>query len=75
MLAKPLLYPAPYGALTQLFVGTMDLKTNGIDSGKFYVPWAKEGPTPKGALDDAVAAKLWMWLEDVTKEFTLTEIR
>jgi retinol dehydrogenase 12 len=73
MLVKPLLYPAPYGALTQLFVGTTDLKTNEIGSGKFYVPWAKEGPTPKGALDDAVAEKLWTWLEDVTRNLTLTE--
>jgi retinol dehydrogenase 12 len=67
-LIQPLLFPASYGALTQLFVGTTDLKASGIQSGKFYIPWAREGPMPNGALDDEVAERLWKWLEDVTTE-------
>ncbi|KAI0089974.1 NAD(P)-binding protein [Irpex rosettiformis] len=61
-----ILYPAPYGALTQLYAGTDPhaLKLNGA----FMVPWARVSKPCKEAQDPAIGKKLWEWLEDHTKD-------
>ncbi|KAH7341144.1 NAD(P)-binding protein [Rhizoctonia solani] len=60
-----LLYPASYGALTQLWSGTMP---EGVShNGKFLIPWARVGGTPQHALDEKLSEKLWIWLEEQVK--------
>ncbi|KAI0809191.1 NAD-P-binding protein [Irpex lacteus] len=61
-----ILYPAPYGALTQLYAGTDPHAT--AFNGGFLVPWARVGPLPEATKDPAVGKKLWDWLEDHTKD-------
>ncbi|KAJ7930497.1 NAD-P-binding protein [Mycena leptocephala] len=61
-IVKTTLYPAPYGALTQLWAGTTDEgKTLG---GKYLVPWARVGKANPAALDEAAATALWTWCEE-----------
>ncbi|TBU26106.1 NAD(P)-binding protein [Dichomitus squalens] len=62
-----LLYPAPYGALTQLFAGTMPEALN--YNGEFLIPWARLGKCRPEAYDDAVGEQLWKWLEDEVNAF------
>ncbi|KAF7299010.1 NAD(P)-binding protein [Mycena indigotica] len=62
MILNTILYPAPFGALTQLWAGTTDA---GMElNGKFAVPWARVGPMPYGATDESAAKALWDWLEE-----------
>ncbi|KAJ7197769.1 hypothetical protein GGX14DRAFT_526004 [Mycena pura] len=59
---KNMLYPAPYGALTQLWAGTTDEgKRLG---GKYLIPWARVGEANAAALDEAAARALWTWCEE-----------
>jgi len=61
-----MLYPAPFGALTQLWAGT---SPEGADfNGKYLIPWAREGEIPKGADDPEIGKKLWDWLEEQVRE-------
>ncbi|PIL34966.1 hypothetical protein GSI_02753 [Ganoderma sinense ZZ0214-1] len=62
-----LLYPAPFGALTQLFAGTMPEALN--YNGEFMIPWARVGRCHPEVYDDEVGAKLWDWLEAEVKAF------
>ncbi|VDB84627.1 unnamed protein product [Peniophora sp. CBMAI 1063] len=64
---KMILYPAPMGAITQLWAGTAPEAAE--FNGKFLVPWAREGPMPAGAKDPAAAEKLWAWLEEQCKGY------
>ncbi|CAE6414999.1 unnamed protein product [Rhizoctonia solani] len=58
-------YPANYGALTQLWSGTMP---EGLThNGKFLIPWARVGTAPQQALDEKLAEKLWVWFEEQVK--------
>ncbi|KAI0089970.1 NAD(P)-binding protein [Irpex rosettiformis] len=61
-----ILYPTPFGALTQLYAGT---DPHALDlNGAFLIPWARVGKPHKAVLDPAVGKKLWEWLEDHTKD-------
>jgi len=53
------------GALTQLFAGTSPTLTK-KDSGKYFIPWAREAPPKAGVQDPALAEKLWDFLEKET---------
>ncbi|VDC04241.1 unnamed protein product [Peniophora sp. CBMAI 1063] len=61
-LISMILYPAPYGALTQLYAGTApgaaDL------NGKFLIPWARVGAARKETGDPEIGSKLWEWMEE-----------
>ena len=61
-----LLYPAPLGALTQLYAGVapeaQDL------NGAYLIPWARVGDTRADAKDPKTAEELWKWLEDQVKD-------
>jgi len=60
-----ILYHASYGALTQLWAGTMP---DSIDhNGKFLIPWARVGDPGAPARDERLAEKLWTWLEEQVK--------
>ncbi|KAH9920280.1 NAD(P)-binding protein [Fomitopsis serialis] len=60
------LYDAPYGALTQLWAGTMP---ETLDyNGKYLIPWARVGQCRSEAYDDALGEKLWGWLEEQVKD-------
>ncbi|KAF8595286.1 NAD(P)-binding protein [Ceratobasidium sp. AG-I] len=60
-----MLYPASYGALTQLWAGT----TPDVErlQGKFLIPWAREGDPGAPAKDEAAAERLWAWMEEQVK--------
>ena len=61
-----MLYPAPLGALTQLYAGVApearDL------NGAYLIPWARVGDTRADAKDTKTAEELWKWLEDQVKD-------
>ncbi|TDL27093.1 NAD-binding protein [Rickenella mellea] len=60
-----ILYPAPYGALTQLYAGT---SPDGADmNGKYLIPWARIGTPRKETSDPEAGVKLWEWLEEQVK--------
>ncbi|KAG9045159.1 hypothetical protein FS837_006927 [Tulasnella sp. UAMH 9824] len=60
-----MLSPVEFGALTQLWVGTSPemIDTNG----GYFIPWARVGKIPKGALDSEIGPKLWDWIEEQRK--------
>ncbi|CAK5269920.1 unnamed protein product [Mycena citricolor] len=61
------LYPAPYGALTQLWAGTSEqgASMNGKARSPccYLIPWARIGNTPKGGNDLGAQKALWEWAE------------
>ncbi|KAF8710800.1 NAD-P-binding protein, partial [Rhizoctonia solani] len=60
-----ILYPASYGALTQLWSGTMP---EGKDhNGKFLIPWARIGDAGVNSHNEQLAENLWNWLEEQVK--------
>ncbi|KAM5541128.1 hypothetical protein V8D89_005057 [Ganoderma adspersum] len=66
-LGATVLYPAPYGALTPLFAGTMPEALN--YNGEFMIPWARLGRCRPEVYDDEVGNKLWSWLEGEVRAF------
>ncbi|KAG9088044.1 Oligosaccharide translocation protein rft1, partial [Ceratobasidium sp. 392] len=60
------IYPASYGALTQLWAGTM--LDGEQHNGKFLIPWARVGAPPAVASEEELAGKLWTWLEEQPHE-------
>ncbi|KAI0725375.1 NAD(P)-binding protein [Fomitopsis betulina] len=59
------LYPVDYGALGQLWAGTMPEALN--HNGEFVVPWARVASPRKDAFKEKVGVKLWTWLEGEVK--------
>jgi retinol dehydrogenase-12 len=53
------------GAITQLYAGTSPTLTKD-DSGKYFIPWAREAKPKNGVQDAALADKLWDFLEKDT---------
>ncbi|KAI0350182.1 NAD-P-binding protein [Trametes cingulata] len=66
-----MLYPTPYGALTQLFAGTMPEALN--YNGEFMIPWARLGECREEAYDPEVGERLWKWLEEQVKAFEASQ--
>ncbi|KAJ2990506.1 hypothetical protein NUW54_g8450 [Trametes sanguinea] len=66
-----LLYPTPYGALTQLFAGTMPEALN--YNGEFLIPWARLGRCREEAYDPKVGERLWNWLDEQVKAFEASQ--
>ncbi|KAH9917183.1 uncharacterized protein B0H18DRAFT_1035790 [Fomitopsis serialis] len=60
-----ILHPAPMGALTQLWAGTMPEALN--HNGEFLIPWARVGKCRKEAYDDELGQRLWAWLKEQVK--------
>ncbi|KAH7911148.1 hypothetical protein BJ138DRAFT_1151409 [Hygrophoropsis aurantiaca] len=62
LLANTLLYDVSFGALTQLFAGTMP---DGASlNGKYLVPWARIGEPRADTQDLQLGRELWTWLEE-----------
>ncbi|KAI5115553.1 hypothetical protein M0805_001882, partial [Coniferiporia weirii] len=59
-------YPAPLGALTQLWAGTMPEAVE--YNGKYLFPWARLGEPRKDTQDPDMGVKLWEWLEEQVKD-------
>ncbi|KZV62189.1 NAD(P)-binding protein [Peniophora sp. CONT] len=70
-IVNSLLHPAPWGALSQLYAGTMPEgdKLNG----KFLIPWARVGGTNKATQNEVEGKKFWSWLEEQTAAYRGTE--
>ncbi|KAG8980275.1 hypothetical protein FRB94_011995 [Tulasnella sp. JGI-2019a] len=64
------LYPASFGALTQLWVGTSP-ETKDFN-GKWCIPWARVGKIG-ASKDPKIGEKLWEWIEEQRKDYLLTE--
>ncbi|TFY71120.1 hypothetical protein EVG20_g1896 [Dentipellis fragilis] len=62
-----ILYPAPMGALTQLWAGTSPETAD--FNGKFLIPWARLGEARKETGDPEVGKRLWEWLEEQCKPY------
>ncbi|KAL1759012.1 hypothetical protein FB107DRAFT_206059 [Schizophyllum commune] len=61
-LFRPVLYPPPMGALTQLYAGTSpEAESLG---GKYLLPWARLGKAQAGARDEQLAREVWAWCEE-----------
>ncbi|KAJ6556182.1 NAD(P)-binding protein [Mycena capillaripes] len=59
-LIESVLYPTPYGALTQLWAGTT--VAGAMFGGKYLIPWARMGTNP--STNSAAEKNLWTWLEE-----------
>lgn len=62
---QPILFPAPYGALTQLWVGTAPEAGN--YNGAWFIPWARPGRIQAAARNQELGTKLWDWIEEQRK--------
>ncbi|KAH9932017.1 NAD(P)-binding protein [Epithele typhae] len=71
VLATLILYPTPYGALTQLWAGTMPEVLN--YNGEYLVPWARLGRCKVEAYDPVIGERLWAWLKEQVKGVTVSE--
>ncbi|RPD56661.1 NAD(P)-binding protein [Lentinus tigrinus ALCF2SS1-7] len=60
-----ILWPVEYGALTQLYAGTMPEALN--HNGEYMVPWARPGKCKAEAYDDELGREVWQWLQDAVK--------
>jgi len=60
-----ILRPAPFGALTQLWAGTMPDALN--VNGEYLIPVARVALCRKEAYDEGLGKKLWEWLEEEVK--------
>ncbi|CAE6491655.1 unnamed protein product [Rhizoctonia solani] len=58
-------HPASYGALTQLWSGTMP--EGETHNGQFLIPWARLGDPGQYGRDEKLGEKLWVWLEEQVK--------
>jgi len=63
---RMMLYDTPFGALTQLYAGTMPEAAT--LNGKYLVPWARVGTALEETQDPELGNKLWDWLEEQVKD-------
>ncbi|KAF8516360.1 NAD(P)-binding protein [Gautieria morchelliformis] len=66
-MANALLRPAPYGALTQLWAGTMPEAEDVV--GAYLIPWARVGTVDPRATNEKTQDNLLAYLEDQMKSF------
>lgn len=66
---KMVLFPAPLGALTQLWCGTMPQALS--HNGGYFIPWARPGEAHPATDDPDLGMKLWKWLSDEVKDIEI----
>ncbi|KAG9122607.1 hypothetical protein FRC07_000945 [Ceratobasidium sp. 392] len=64
-LLNSILWPAPYGALTQLYAGTSP--EGDTLSGQYLIPWARLSKSRTDTRDEEAGRRLWAWLEKQVK--------
>jgi retinol dehydrogenase 12 len=68
-----LLYPAVFGAYTELYAGLSNDLTIEKDQGVYIVPWGRRWSVRKDIeaerQDGGKASKLYDWCEEVTKQY------
>ncbi|EXJ57577.1 hypothetical protein A1O7_07925 [Cladophialophora yegresii CBS 114405] len=74
LLQKLLLYPAIYGAYTEIFSGLAPELTLEEDQGQYIIPWGRRASvradlTHEATKENGQASKLFEWCENVTKEY------
>ncbi|KAG6826622.1 hypothetical protein H0H92_015114 [Tricholoma furcatifolium] len=63
---KLCLYPAPMGALTQLWGATCE---EGVGfNGKYLAPWARVRTPRADSMDPVLGRELWEWMEEQVKD-------
>ncbi|KAG8217211.1 hypothetical protein J3R82DRAFT_5295 [Butyriboletus roseoflavus] len=66
LFTNAMLRPVSYGAITQLYAGTVaDGKSL---NGKYLIPWARIGTPRANTQDPEVGKKLWQYLEEQVKD-------
>jgi len=65
LVARLLFAPTPMGAINQLYAGTSE-QLKKADSGKYFIPWAREGKVAQALLEQDLADKLWKFLDEDT---------
>ncbi|ETI25340.1 hypothetical protein G647_02112 [Cladophialophora carrionii CBS 160.54] len=74
-LLQILLYPAIYGAYTEIFSGLAPELTLEKDQGRYIIPWGRRALSMRADIsheatkEDGQASKLFEWCEKVTKEY------
>jgi hypothetical protein len=73
-LHKFLLYPAIYGAYTEIYSGLSPDLTLEKDQGGYIIPWGRKASVrpdlrQEAIKEDGQASKLFDWCEKVTKEY------
>lgn len=58
-------FPPHMGAINQLYAATSQELTR-MDSGKYFIPWARAAKPRNGCQDVALADRLWEFLEQET---------
>ncbi|EGN94792.1 hypothetical protein SERLA73DRAFT_96145 [Serpula lacrymans var. lacrymans S7.3] len=66
MLVDVLLYDVSYGALTQLYAGT--IPDGASLNGKYLIPWARVGRPVASTQDLQLGKELWTWLEEQVQD-------
>ncbi|EKM52469.1 uncharacterized protein PHACADRAFT_260900 [Phanerochaete carnosa HHB-10118-sp] len=64
-LVNALLHEASYGALTQLWAGTMEETVQ--YNGEFLIPYARPGKTKTAMYDPEIGKRLWAYMEEQVK--------
>ena len=64
------MHPSHMGAITPMYAGT-SLELNKPDSGTYFIPWARRGVALKGTQDVELAMRLWEFLDQDVKQYTL----
>jgi len=59
------LYPAPFGALTQLWAATSPEAAT--YNGAWFIPWARVGKIGAAAKNSELGTRLWDWIEEQRK--------
>ncbi|KAF8601566.1 NAD(P)-binding protein [Ceratobasidium sp. AG-I] len=61
-----IMWPTPYGAITQLYAGTTP---EGLElSGQYLIPWAQVSKPRADTRSEQAGKKLWEWLEEQVKK-------
>lgn len=75
MILNPFLYPAVYGAYTELYAGLSPDLQLPRDQGKYIIPWGRQATFNRADVvenfgEGKNSEKLWDWCERETKQYS-----